>query len=128
LNRHWHRRRGAVFAERYFARALAKPMQVWRALRYVLNNARKHGAWFAKHLPDPFSSGRWFNGWEGQPAIQRPLRGPPLARPRHYLTISGEHWPIALDEIPGRPTPGRHFDEWADLCAEWYSRTDRAEH
>jgi len=44
LNRHWHRRHGSVFAERYFARLLARPMQLFRAIAYVLGNGRKHGA------------------------------------------------------------------------------------
>jgi REP element-mobilizing transposase RayT len=43
LNRFWHRRRGAVFADRYFALALKKRAQMWRTLRYVLNNGLKHG-------------------------------------------------------------------------------------
>ena len=104
LNKHWHGRRGSVFSERYFARALVKPMEVWRALRYVLNNARKHGDWFSKSLPDPFSSGRWFTRWEGRWGQQMALRSPALATPRHFLTHFGERWPIRIDEVPGTPS------------------------
>ena len=101
LNKHWHGRKGSVFSERYFARALVKPMEVWRALRYVLNNARKHGEWASKSLPDPFSSGRWFRRWEGRWGQRMALRSPPLAIPRHFLTHFGERWSIRIDEVPG---------------------------
>ena len=36
-------RRGRVFADRYHARILRTPLEVRRALAYVLNNARRHG-------------------------------------------------------------------------------------
>jgi putative transposase len=36
-------RRGCAFADRYHARYLTSPMQVRRALCYVLNNWRHHG-------------------------------------------------------------------------------------
>jgi putative transposase len=36
-------RRGSVFADRYHATALATPSQVRNAVRYVLNNWRRHG-------------------------------------------------------------------------------------
>jgi REP element-mobilizing transposase RayT len=58
------RRRGKVFAERYHDRLLGTPREVYNALRYVLENARKHGVWLRKGRPDPFSSGPWFEGWK----------------------------------------------------------------
>jgi len=101
LNKHWHGRRGSVFAERYFARALKRPMQVWRAVRYVLNNARKHGAWSGNH-PDPFSSGRWFQGWSSE--VKRPLRRSPVISARDYLTDSWRLMgSIGVTEVPGTP-------------------------
>ena len=62
LNRLWQRF-GSVFADRYHDRILGSPTEVWNALRYVLCNARKHGAWNAPTRPDPCSSGAWFDGW-----------------------------------------------------------------
>src|SRR5262249_53817234 len=59
LNRLWGRK-GSVFADRYHSRILRTPREVRHALAYVLNNARKHGCFFAGI--DPFSSGRWFDG------------------------------------------------------------------
>jgi REP element-mobilizing transposase RayT len=61
LNALW-RRSGSVLAERYHSRVLRSPSEVRRALVYVLNNARKHGAWIAP-WPDPYSSGPSFDGW-----------------------------------------------------------------
>jgi len=54
---------GSVFADRYHARILRTPREVRNALVYVINNARKHGAWSAAHA-DPYSSGTWFSGWK----------------------------------------------------------------
>ena len=63
LNRLW-RRQGKVFEDRYHARILTSPRGVRIALIYVLNNARKHGAWRG-HGADEFSSAPWFDGWKG---------------------------------------------------------------
>src|SRR5688572_32756059 len=51
LNR-LRRRLGSVLADRYHHRILRSPREVWHALRYVLNNARKHGAWSSRTRPD----------------------------------------------------------------------------
>jgi hypothetical protein len=59
------RRVGRVFQERYHSRVLRNPRAVRAALCYVLDNARKHGAWRA-HRPDPYSSGPDFEGWRGE--------------------------------------------------------------
>lgn len=42
VNRVMGRRKGRVLADRYHARLLRTPLEVQRALRYVLLNARKH--------------------------------------------------------------------------------------
>ena len=47
LNRLWGRK-GRVFAARFHAAVLKTLRQIRLATRYVLNNARKHGAWIAK--------------------------------------------------------------------------------
>ena len=60
-------RRGRVFADRYHARALNSPKSVRNAIRYVVNNWRKHGedkkSFAQGWLVDPFSSGIRFQGW-----------------------------------------------------------------
>jgi REP element-mobilizing transposase RayT len=57
------RRAGRVFDDRFHARILRCPRAVRIALIYVLNNARKHGAWRAR-MPDVYSSGASFEGWK----------------------------------------------------------------
>jgi hypothetical protein len=72
------------------------------ALRYVLNNFRKHGA--APRSPlaiDPCSSAPWFDGFrERLPAAQAP---PPVAAPRTWLARTGwrREGLISVSEIPG---------------------------
>jgi REP element-mobilizing transposase RayT len=66
LNRLW-RRAGRIFDDRYHARILTSPRAVRIALIYVLQNARKHGAWRAV-APDVYSSAPWFDGWKGPQA------------------------------------------------------------
>jgi REP element-mobilizing transposase RayT len=104
LNRYWRRRLGSVFADRYFARALENYRQIKRALCYVVNNARKHGVWSSKDQPDPFSSGRWYDGWywHQRELIRRPLRDPPVARAKdYYLTLSSFR-DFSVTFVPGQ--------------------------
>jgi REP-associated tyrosine transposase len=60
-------RKGRLFADRYFARALRTPSEVWAAVRYVLLNSRRHGSQrhqgWDRDWVDPCSSGRCFDGW-----------------------------------------------------------------
>jgi putative transposase len=86
LNRLW-RRLGSVFADRYHDRILRSPREVWNALRYVLNNARKHGAWSSRTRPDPLSSSAWFDGWRERPP--EPAESSPTARARTWLLRAG---------------------------------------
>ena len=99
LNRLW-RRVGSVFADRYHDRILHSPREVWNALRYVLCNARKHGAWTSRTRHDPFSSARWFTGWRGAP----PVTGEPspAASARTWLLRTGwcSHGLIDIDATP----------------------------
>lgn len=95
LNRHW-RRKGKVFAYRYFAVVTRSVQQAMKVLKYVLNNARKHGIRLPAGTPDPFSSARWFRRWREE--HRRPLRSPPVVE-----AWSWEPWTsISLDEVPGQ--------------------------
>ena len=86
LNRLW-RRLGNVFADRYHDRVLGSPTEVWNSLRYVLCNARKHGAWSSRTRPDPCSSGTWFDGWlEIEP---QSTANSPTVRARTWLLNDG---------------------------------------
>jgi putative transposase len=97
----WLGRAGRVLGDRYHARQLRTPREVRNALRYVLNNALRHGVRCA--LPDPCSSGASFDGWS---AFDGPLpvtRRAPICRARSWLLRIG--WRrgglIALSEVPG---------------------------
>jgi putative transposase len=118
LNRVWSRR-GPVFADRYHARALGTPREVRIALVYVLHNARKHGVLFSDGV-DPYTSGRWFQGWElparsAQVSESRASARPgasgachasiPVATPRTWLLSQGwlRFGRIRIDEAPAGP-------------------------
>ncbi len=78
-------RHGPVWSDRYHARALGTPREVWRAITYVLLN-------FCKHLRappgvDPRSSGPWFDGWAQPPPTPKDPR--PVATPRTWLAAVG---------------------------------------
>jgi REP element-mobilizing transposase RayT len=60
-------RRGKLWADRFFSRALTSPRALKNALGYVLNNFRKHRAEGGARI-DPFSSAPYFAGF-------RELRG-----------------------------------------------------
>ena len=80
-------RSGAVWGDRYHARALTSPRQVRHALVYVLMNVRKHqpGRWRGL---DPCSSAVWFDGfsdWVGPPSPDPA----PVRRARTWLARRG---------------------------------------
>ncbi|MEW6270226.1 MAG: transposase [Thermodesulfobacteriota bacterium] len=91
-------RRGALWGDRYHARALHTPRMVRNALTYVLGNARKHLRAVAGL--DPCSSARWFDGFRRP--LRRPAGEPPTTPPRTWLLRLG--WRrgglISLDEEP----------------------------
>jgi REP element-mobilizing transposase RayT len=96
-------RRGAVWADRYHARALRTPTEVRAGLIYVLQNWKKH----IRHVQglDGRSSAAWFDGWKERPVP--PAEEPPVAAPRTWLAAIG--WrrhtvgPIRKDEAPDPP-------------------------
>ncbi|HEY8944548.1 MAG TPA: hypothetical protein VIM73_09805 [Polyangiaceae bacterium] len=109
-------RRGRLFEDRWFGRALRTPRAVRHAIVYVLANARKHGN-CATHSPaiDPLSSASYFDGFaelSGTPwveldrrSIRRLSQSPserPVVRPRTWLLARGwRRWGlISLREVP----------------------------
>ncbi len=105
VNRVW-KRKGKVFAERYFDRILKTPREVRNALAYVLHNARRHGVRL-RQLLDWCASGPWFDGWRqkvrvrGGEGIERPV-----SDARTWLLRIGwrRHGLIGVEEVPG-PAP-----------------------
>jgi REP element-mobilizing transposase RayT len=110
-------RSGPVLADRYHLHLLPTPMEVHRALRYVLLNARRHAAVTARRAVramgsrlDPASSARWFDGWKRtapraldaeDPAAPGDLRA--VARARTWLLTTGWRVHGLLDpaDVPG---------------------------
>ena len=104
-------RRGTVFPDRYHQRVLGSPRQCWNAIRYVLNNFRRHGedrrgaarTW----LVDPWSSAVTFGGWRDldTTALDTPAwyEPPPTSRPETWLLERGwqRHGLIGLHDVPG---------------------------
>ena len=92
------RRHGAVWSDRYHARALATPREFRNALVYVLNNFRKHIRG-ARGL-DARSSAAWFDGW--RQVVVPPARSAPVALPRTWLARIGwrRYGPIDAHEAP----------------------------
>jgi len=99
-------RRGAVFAGRYHARALATPREVRNALVYVLHNARRHSVPLTGI--DPLSSGAVFDGWRDAGArTQMPdemYARHGVSPPKTWLATHGwrKHGLIATWETPAR--------------------------
>jgi REP element-mobilizing transposase RayT len=112
------RRRGRVFADRYFAEAITSPRQARHALSYI-NNWRKHRedqeglarSW----LVDPFSSGVSFPDWKelNDKAFMWPIRETydPLFVRRPESWVLREGWkrpgPISVWDVPSRPASVR---------------------
>ncbi len=109
LNRLW-RHGGRVFVDRYHTRILRSPLEVRHALVYVLNNALKHGVRFTGI--DPFSSGRWFDGWKarkGRRLDEAEARLVPVAEPHTWLLETGwrQHGLLRVGEAPASRPPGK---------------------
>jgi REP element-mobilizing transposase RayT len=112
-------RPGRVFADRYHARALRNALEVRRAVRYVMNNYRRHHGRSAARPPrdwaDLFSSADYFDGFLPLPGGRVPCaemalgRAPPVVLPRTWLLRIG--WKrlglLKLTDVPGPPSaPG----------------------
>jgi REP element-mobilizing transposase RayT len=103
-----HERRGSVFDERYHARALRTPIQVRRALVYVLFNERHHLAQRGLSLPawwlDPCSSAHESSdiAWHAELPRPSPIAQTSTSPPRFYLLKVGwkRYGALRFDEAP----------------------------
>jgi REP element-mobilizing transposase RayT len=87
-------RRGAVFAERYHARALRTPLEIRRALVYVFHNHTHHQTGAGRPIfLDPMSTAAYFDGFSFRPRRPRhgfiPPEEPPVAGPDTWLLRVG---------------------------------------
>jgi hypothetical protein len=108
LNRLW-RRRGKVFGDRYHDRILKTPREVRNALRYVLQNGRKHAAEGREvSVPqalDIYTSAPWFDGFRERERIR--VRGlevivRPVSSARTWMLTTGwrRHGLLGVHELP----------------------------
>jgi REP element-mobilizing transposase RayT len=111
INHAW-KRSGTVFPDRYHERIIKSPRQCRNAIRYVLNNWRRHREDVAGEPSnwtlDKFSSAVSFAGWkelgEGKtwaiPPDYEPL---PTAQPTTWLLTTGwkRHGAISAFDVPG---------------------------
>lgn len=101
-------RTGPVLSDRYHMHVLRTPLEVRRALAYVLLNHRHHAAQrgvSSSAGPDPASSGPWFDGWTRAASVARPPPDEPsgVAGPRGWLLTAGWRRRGRIDpaEVPG---------------------------
>jgi REP element-mobilizing transposase RayT len=118
-------RRGKAFGDRYHARQLSSPLEVRRALVYVLNNGRKHalqrGEYWSPRAIDSYSSACHFGGWR-RPTKLLTTRSPPVTVPASsWLLAEGwaRHGKIDPSEIPSAAT-------FADAAARRSASTARS--
>jgi hypothetical protein len=90
MNKLWGRK-GKVFLDRYHGRDLKTPREVRGVLEYLMHNARRHGYRVAAEGADPYSSGRWLDGWSTRSAAapRSEWWAAPLARARSWLVAHG---------------------------------------
>ena len=100
LNKLW-RRAGSVWADRYHHRVVRKVHELRRLLRYVLNNARKHGVPLPAGRPDPYSSGPWFRSWIGHEGRTFSRAPSPVEVPQTMALGVAWRFLLGLDEVPG---------------------------
>ncbi len=94
-------RRGRFWADRWHGHALKSPREVRNALRYVLQNHRKHAPGAAS--VDPLSSAQWFDGFATPlPSTFRSVGPQSIAPPETWLLRVGwrRHGLLSLAESP----------------------------
>ncbi|MBL8901518.1 MAG: transposase [Planctomycetes bacterium] len=111
LNKLWGRR-GKVFPERYHDEVISTPTQARNALRYVLQNGKKHGV-VPQASIDLCSSAPVFDGWMERPSIASiptaPVVAAVVARASTWLLTTGwrRHGLLDIRELPQTKRAGR---------------------
>jgi REP element-mobilizing transposase RayT len=103
LNKLWGRS-GKVFPDRYHDEVISTPTQTRNALRYVLQNGKKHGA-VPRASIDLCSSAPVFDGWKDRPSIASIPATPvvsAVAPASTWLLTTGwhRHGLLDIDELP----------------------------
>ncbi|MBL8901482.1 MAG: transposase [Planctomycetes bacterium] len=110
LNKLWARR-GKVFPERYHDEVISTPTQARNALRYVLQNGKKHGV-VAPSSIDLCSTAFVFDGWKERPSIASIPTAPVVAAvapASTWLLTTGwrRHGLLDIHELPIAKHAGR---------------------
>jgi REP element-mobilizing transposase RayT len=103
------RRKGDVFTDRYHLRIIRTPREAHLALRYILNNARRHakkeGIPLTPDFVDPISSSFVFDGWKNFPpnANSYGFDPPELPDAETWLLRIGwqKHGLLDIHSVPG---------------------------
>ena len=98
-----------MFADRYHDRILKTPREVRNAIRYVLQNGKKHAAeGLEVAVPRPidvFTSAPWFGGFRERFTVRGlELVVRPVADPETWLLTTGwrRHGLLSVHELPAR--------------------------
>ncbi|MBL8900259.1 MAG: transposase [Planctomycetes bacterium] len=110
LNKLWGRR-GKVFPDRYHDEVITTPTQARNALRYVLQNGKKHGV-VPQASIDLCSSAPVFEGWKERPSIASipaPLVVATVAPALTWLLTAGwrRHGLLDIRATPHNKNAGR---------------------
>ena len=126
LNKLWGPR-GKVFPERYHDEVISTPTQARNALRYVLQNGKKHGV-VPRSSIDLCSSAPVFDGWKERPSIASIATSSPVAAvapASTWLLKTGwrRHGLLDIHELPQQKRPaGRPRANLADSSRRATSR------
>jgi hypothetical protein len=107
LNKLWGRS-GKVFPDRYHDEVISTPTQARNALRYVLQNGKKHGA-VPRASIDLCSSAPVFDGWKERPSIPATPVVAAVAPASTWLLSTGwrRHGLLDIHELPVQKRPER---------------------
>ncbi|MBK9384935.1 MAG: transposase [Planctomycetes bacterium] len=107
LNKLWGRS-GKVFPDRYHDEVISTPTQARNALRYVLQNGKKHGV-VPRSSIDRCSSAPAFDGWRDRPSIPAKPDVAIVAPASTWLLTAGwrRHGLLDIDELPLTKHAGR---------------------
>ncbi|MBK9388351.1 MAG: transposase [Planctomycetes bacterium] len=100
LNKLWGRS-GKVFPDRYHDEVISTPAQARNALRYVLQNGKKHGV-VPRSSIDLCSSAPVFEGWKERPSIAATPVVAAVAPASTWLLTTGwrRHGLLDIRELP----------------------------
>ena len=112
LNKLW-RRKGPVFPDRFHHRVVRKVHELHELhelrglVRYVLQNARRHGIQVPNNRPDEYSSGPWFPHWHGCDGRTFTAEPRPVEWPGRMELQCAHRFGIELTERPDPAPPLR---------------------